>query len=554
MPTVHAFLRWVYLARLTLAAGIFAAALLVWTQPQVAAETTLIATLTLVSALAFTAVSFWQTHVAGKPPDRSFLYAQVVFDVLLVTAVVHVTGGGGSEFAALYVVVIAEGALLLPLPGGFLIGALAALMYFADAEWGGQLTAALGGTPDERTLRTPVLTRMALFAVLALITAWLGERVRRTGSRLGAVESELRQLRLDTGDILRTLDTGVVTVDSAGTLMYLNPAAQSMLGLRGESWLGRPVLDELDRVAAGLASVVDRTLETRRPVPWYETQTKMPPQARLLGVRSAPLERPDQPWVTVIIQDITDGKRVEAANRRADRMAAIAELAASLAHEIKNPLASIRSAVEQLTGNGASLDGEDRDVLGHLVITESDRLSRLLSGFIEFSRVEARGRAAVDLVEAAEKAVEVARQHPDASGGAAIELTASAPIEVQGDADLLQQIVFNLVLNAVQHSPPDSTVSVDVSVADENMLPGTARFSRGAMLRVSDQGPGIRPDMAAHVFDPFITTRVGGSGLGLALVHRAVEAHDGLIFLDDAPGGGAVFTVLLPAQQSQTVP
>jgi two-component system, NtrC family, sensor histidine kinase PilS len=545
------FLRWIYLARLTLAGGIFAAALLVWTQPEVAAETTLIATLALVSALAFTGVSFWQTHLAGQAPDRSFLYAQVVFDVLLVTAVVHVTGGGESEFAALYVVVIAEGALLLPLPGGFLIGALSALLYFADARWGGHLTAALGGTPEERELRAAVLTRMALFAVLALVTAWLGERVRRAGSRVGALESELRQLQLDTGDILRTLDTGVLTVDSSGALMYLNPAAQSLLGLRGESWLGRPALEELDRVAPGLASVVRRTLETRRPVAWYETHTKTPPKLRLLGVRSAPLERSGEPWVTLAVQDITDGKRVEAANRRADRMAAIAELAASLAHEIKNPLASIRSAVEQLTRDGASLAREDRGLLGRLVLTESDRLSRLLSGFIEFSRVEIRDRGAVDLVELAREAVDVARQHPDAATGAVIELNAPEPLEVQGDPDLLHQVVFNLVLNAIQHSPPDGTVRIELSVADEVMLPGTARFSRGAMLRVSDQGPGIRPDLAAHVFDPFITTRTGGSGLGLALVHRAVQAHDGLIFLDDAAGGGTVFTVLLPAQQPQ---
>jgi two-component system, NtrC family, sensor histidine kinase PilS len=546
-----AFLRWVYMARLTLGAGIFAGALLVWTQPEMAAETTMVATLTLVSVLAFTAASFWHTHLAGKVPDRTFLYAQVVFDVLLVTAVVHVTGGGHSEFAALYVVVIAEGALLLPLPGGFLIGALSALLYFADARWGGHVTSVLGGAPEERELRAAVLTRMALFAVLALVTAWLGERLRRTGSRLGAVESELRQLRLDTGDILRTLDAGVLTLDSTGALAYLNPAAQSLLGLRGESWLGRPAVDELDRVAPGLASVVRRTLETRRPVAWFETHSRTPPRVRQLGVRSAPLEREGDPWVTLVVQDITDGKRVEAANRRADRMAAIAELAASLAHEIKNPLASIRSAVEQLTRDGVTLDRRDRGLLGRLVLTESDRLSRLLSGFIEFSRVEIRDRGTIDLVEVAQKAVDVARQHPDAPEGVSIDIVAEDAVEVQGDADLLQQVVFNLVLNAIQHSPPDGTVRVDIGTADDRMLPGTARFAGGAMLRVTDQGPGIRPDLAAHVFDPFITTRAGGSGLGLALVHRAVEAHEGLIFLDDATDGGAVFTVMLPARQPQ---
>jgi two-component system, NtrC family, sensor histidine kinase PilS len=548
------FLRWIYLARLALAGGIFAAALLVWTQPQVTAETTLIATLALFSTIIFTAASFWQTHLSERAPDRSFLYAQVVFDVLLVTAVVHVTGGGESEFSALYVVVIAEGALLLPLPGGFLIGALAALMYFADASWGSHLSAALGGYAEpQQDLRPAVLTRMGLFAVLALVTAWLGERLRRTGTRLGAVESELRQLQLDTSDILRHLDAGVVTVDSRGGLMYMNPAAQSLLGLRPETWLGRPALEELDRAAPGLASVAQRTLASRLPVPWYETHARSPSRLRLLGVRSAPLERAGEPWVTLVIQDITDGKRVEAANRRADRLAAIAGLAASLAHEIKNPLASIRSAVEQLTGEGGRLGRADRGMLGKLVLTESDRLSRLLSGFIEFSRVELRDPAMVDLVEVAEEAVAVARRHPDATTGVAVQFVAAGAVEVQGDSDLLHQVVLNLVLNAIQHSPPGGQVRVELGLAESPALPETARFTRAALLRVADQGPGIRPDAAAHIFDPFFTTRAGGSGLGLALVHRAVEAHDGLILLDEVEGGGAVFTVFFPAQQPQAV-
>jgi two-component system, NtrC family, sensor histidine kinase PilS len=546
-------LRWIYLARLALAAGIFTAAVLVWTQPDVGAETTLVASLALFAAVLFTAGSFWHTHMARKPASRSFLYSQVVFDVLLVTAVVHLTGRGGSEFAALYVVVIAEGALLLPLPGGFLIGALSALLYFADAVWGGSLTEALGGLAADPVLGPTVQTRMALFAALAVVMAILGERLRRTGTRLGAVESELRQLQLDTADILRTLDAGVITVDAGGALVYMNPAAQSLLGLRPESWLGRPVLEPLDHAAPGLASVVERTLATRRPVVWYETHAKAPPRIRLLGVRSTPLERAGEPWVTLVVQDITDGKRVEAANRRADRLGAVAELAASLAHEIKNPLASIRSAVEQLTRQGSRLGAEDRGVLGRLVLGESDRLSRLLSGFIEFSRVEVSERAEVDLATVVREAVEVARRHPDAQDGLAIRVDAPDQATVMGDRDLLHRAVFNLVLNAAQHSPPGGTVHVGLGPIDPGH-PHDGRFDGGVMVRVRDQGPGIPADVATQVFDPFFTTRAGGSGLGLALVHRAVEAHDGIILVDDAEGGGTVFTVLLPAPQPQTEP
>jgi two-component system, NtrC family, sensor histidine kinase PilS len=546
------FLRWVYLARLTLAAGIFVAALRVWTQPEVAPEATLLATLMLVTALGFTVGSFWHTHLARAQPSRNFLYGQVVFDVVLVTAVVHLTGGGLSEFAPLYVLVIAEGALLLPIPGGFLTGALAVALYFADAVWGGEVAGMLGGVAGERELGPGVLTRMALFAVLALVTAWLGERVRRAGTQLGEVESELRQLRLETGDILSALDSGVVTLDEAGRLVYLNPAAEMLLGLRHDEWLGRPALEELDRAAPGTARVVKRTLSSRRAVPWYETHAAGASTLRVLGVRSTPLDRGDDGLVvTLVVQDITDGKRVEAANRRADRLGAVAELAASLAHEIKNPLASIRSAVEQLTRAGGQLRSGDRGVLGSLVLTESDRLSRLLSGFLEFSRVELHERTILDLAQVAGEAVEVVRQHPDAVGGAAVEIEYTGPVQVEGDPDLLHRVVFNLVLNAIQHSPEDASVRVRVADVDERRMPGNIRFSHGAMILVSDRGPGIDPDDVARIFDPFFTTRQGGSGLGLALVHRAVEAHEGVILVDPAEGGGTTFRVYLPARQKQ---
>ncbi|MBW3553005.1 MAG: PAS domain S-box protein, partial [Gemmatimonadetes bacterium] len=327
------FLRWLYLARLTLAGGIFAGALLVWTQPQIAPETTLVAALMLVLSLGFTAISFWYTHVAEQRAGDNFLYAQALFDVLLVTAVVHITGRGESDFAPLYVLVIAEGALLLPLRGGFLVGALATLMYFADAMWGGALGAALGSGAADEGLSADVLIRMVLFGTIALVTAWLGERVRRTGTALGAVESELRQLRLDTSDILSTLDTGVVTVDDEGRLSYINPAAEQLLGMRSRDWLGREALEQIERAAPGMSSVVQRTLARRAPVRWYETHTRATPELRVLGLRSTTLERDEHPWVTVVLQDITDGKRAEALNRRAERLEAVAELAASLAHE-----------------------------------------------------------------------------------------------------------------------------------------------------------------------------------------------------------------------------
>src|SRR5687767_14864432 len=161
-------------------------------------------------ALAFTAWSFWRTHLSQVEPGEAFLYAQVLLDVLLVTATVDITGGEGSSFPPLYILVITEGALLLPLLGGVLMGALASIVYFADITWfhEGRLTGAVG-------------LQIGLFTIVALVTGFVGDRLRRAGAALGEVASELRQLRLDTSDILKTIGTGVLTVDGDGRLAYL---------------------------------------------------------------------------------------------------------------------------------------------------------------------------------------------------------------------------------------------------------------------------------------------------------------------------------------------
>jgi two-component system sensor histidine kinase PilS (NtrC family) len=271
----------------------------------------------------------------------------------------------------------------------------------------------------------------------------------------------------------------------------------------------------------------------------------------VLGVSTTVVERPEPepPSVTAIFQDITGSRRLEALRRRAERLEAVAELSASLAHEIKNPLASIRSATEQLAGDG--IDVEDRRVLSGLVTRESDRLSRLLTEFIDFARVKLRASAPVRAGTIVSHAVELVRAHPDASGREIrLECTAeSAAAEVLGDEDLLHRAFLNLVLNAAQWAGPGGKVQVEADVIQSDLLSAAMSSTRAVRVRVTDTGPGVPPEEVEHVFDPFFTLRPGGTGLGLALVQRAAEAHGGAVFVDEprGEGWGATFTMYLPA-------
>lgn len=524
-------LGWVYLGRVAVGAALAISA------PAGPSGTSLVALLVLLAI--FTAGSYAFTHVRRRQPTGPFLYFQVLFDVLLLSAAVYLTGGQRSIFVPLFILVISAGALLLPtLLGGILIGFLASASYFA---------AAVGAAG---TTEPGVVLLAVLFAIVALVTNYLGDRLRQTGAALGEVQTQLRLLRLDTNDIIDTIGTGILTVDGEGRLAYLNPAAGELLSLSPTVWIDQPILDELDRIAPGLGDVIHRTAANRTPVRRFETRP-LADDAFILGVSTTLLERSgeDRPPVTAIFQDITERKRVESLRRRAERLEAVAELSASLAHEIKNPLASIRSAVEQIASSG--VEPEDARFLGALIVRESDRLSRLLGEFIDFARVKVTAPEPVDFIELVNGVVDVVRTHPDTREHSS-EISFQAPetpVFIRGAEDLLHRAVFNLTLNAVQWAGKGGRIDLSLDEVRSDLLSPALGAFRLVRLAVHDNGPGVSEEIREQIFDPFFTRRSGGTGLGLALVQRAVEAHGGAIFVDNAPNGeaGAVFSLYLPS-------
>ena len=420
-------LRALYLGRFSLATAIFVAAVVVWRAADTTA--TLIATLAFVATLLFTGASLVYSERSGRRLGDTFFYVQMVFDLLLVTTVVHLTQAGThSQLAPLYILVIAVSALLLPPGGVLLIATLGDVLYFA-------VTIA----DRETAFDLPVLVQLVIFGAVALGCGYIGARLRQANAGREEMAAELAAFRLREADIERL-------------------------------------------------------------------------------------------------------------HTRAERLEAVAEMSASLAHEIKNPLASIRSAAELL----AKVPGADDDTrtLTKLVQRESDRLSRLLSEFLDFARTGVTSVRRVDLVDIVRHAAALVAAHPDRPENVAIrELFPSTPLVVVGDDDLLHRAIFNLLLNAVQASPPGGEVRVEATELARHQLPAQGKhFVRGGiMLQVTDQGKGIDESIADRLFEPFVTTKAGGSGLGLSIVHRAVEAHHGFILVDRAGrAGGTKFTVILP--------
>jgi len=603
-------MRWVYVGRLSVATAIFLAAQLVWASAP--STDTRIASLIFAVTMVVTVVSAAYTEVYRAPMGRTFLYLQAVYDLLLVTAVVHVTGGAASQFTLFYILVIASAALLLPIGGGLLVALLGIVCYFAEVLWLSDTAPDLG-----------VWLQLLVFAMVALACGYISARLQEAGEGTAA---ELVFVRLQADDILRNIRSGIITIDEHGVLLYANPAASALLGVPFADLIGTPVLSRVFDVSPAVARALQRAVTDRVRTTRAEEVVQFGDHAFPIGVTTTFADGDsdsDARTATAIFQDISSQKRLESLHVRAGRLEAIAELSASLAHEIKNPLASIRSAVEQLTrmleavtgpladgrvekamaaqraqltgnGNGrsrsvsgrkappsagaggrrsagapgplAELPGSvtpvttaDDDVrtLGGLIVRETDRLARLLTEFLDFARVRVTSTSPVNLSLLVRGAASLAAAHPDVKEGLRVNcVTPEGPVVIDGDEDLLHRAVFNLALNAVQAAPAGGEVRIEVQPLAPDQLPtvvSAEAFEAGAVaVRVIDDGPGIAPDVRDRLFEPFITTKPGGSGLGLSVVHRAIEAHRGLVLVDS--GGetrGTRVTVLLPLVQSR---
>jgi signal transduction histidine kinase len=565
-------LYWIYAARLVIALGVFGAALLVsqefgwWSESFIGGEGTALAVAGLAAAALLTPIAYFWSHRRRVHPEIPFLISQAVLDIFIVNAVVHITGGYASPFVSLFIALAAAYALILPLPAALLVALGTGLVYLVD-----NIVSAPAGA-----ITSLLVVQVAMFTLVAVVTSVIAVRLRLVRDQLGSVEGELRRLALDTADVLRIIPSGVVTVDDHAKLVYQNLAAAELLGVDVGSALGHDVVPVFERRAPELAQAVDETVRHGRRITNREIEIPAPAidAIRQPGAAGGEADRGEAtggtrrkatPTVPVsvssttllgasggasyvfLLQDLRPVRQLEDLRLRTGRLEAVAELSASLAHELKNPLASIRSAVEQLCSRPFNTD-DDR-TLGRLIVRESDRLDAILSEFSDFARVDVSERRPVDVDALIRDVFETARRHPAAGNRATLESERLDDLGgLWGDPELLHRCLLNLVLNALQVGDPDEPVRVRV-VADAlrpDLVPGEISLGNPVRIRVIDDGPGIDPEDLPRIFDPFYTRRPGGSGLGLSIAHRAIQAHGGALLASSVRGEGATFAIVLP--------
>jgi two-component system sensor histidine kinase PilS (NtrC family) len=445
-------------------------------------------------------------------------HAQVAFDMATAGAVVALTGFAESVFVFMFSLGIVNGAILL-----YRRGAVTALASALVAYLGVELLLAPRGAGG---LPWPLLfVHAGAFGATAVLAGYLAEQLRSTGQQLAERESDLAAITALHESIVQSVTSGLLTLDAGGRVTFLNRAGEQLTGLSLREVLGQPGAGRFGAFHRGTAR--------------GETDLDTPAGRRRVGYSTFPLVSPaGAPLGTaVIFQDLTALRAMEERVARTDRLADLGRLAAGLAHELRNPLASMMGSVELL--RAAAVGADDRRLLD-IVLREGSRLAQLVTEFLAFARPAPPRRAPVDLAQLAGETLDAFAHDPSAAG---VEVSRRlAPAPVRADAGQLRGVLWNLLLNAAQAAPPRRAGAPRgaVRVACAPTPEG------GAELSVEDDGPGIAPADRERLFTPFFTTKPEGTGLGLATVHRIVDAHGGTVAVASSPGQGARFTVRLP--------
>ncbi|MGE5049098.1 MAG: two-component system sensor histidine kinase NtrB [Deltaproteobacteria bacterium] len=458
-------------------------------------------------------------------------HLQIAADVVAATGLVYLTGGPESIFTVLYPLAVVSGAISLGRRGAAL-GASASSIAFCLLAWGMQSGLIDRAATDMDRLPIPpgrlaieMAANLSAFLLVGALSAFLAEQLQGARTQLLRSETRLEEIEAIFSAVVRSIASGIITVGEDGRLTYINPAAETLTGLAARSAHGRPLVELLPELAASL----ERPRSRGRPEVRVRAHDG---RVRILGYTAAPLSGREVGGRVILSQDLTELRQMEEAVRRADRLAVVGGLAAGLAHEIRNPLASMCGSIEIL-GGAKGLDDQERRLM-QVVRSEAERLEALVREFLSFARPVSPALQALDARAAVAETAELFSSQL-AERGVELSLVDGPPVWMRADPRQLRQVLWNVLGNAADATPQGGRVEVRL-------------FSAGgqAVLEISDTGVGIAEEDLRRIFDPFFTTKERGTGLGLAIVHRIVEAHGGEVTVRSEPGRGSTFRISLP--------
>ncbi|MEK7338600.1 MAG: ATP-binding protein, partial [candidate division NC10 bacterium] len=385
-----------------------------------------------------------------------------------------------------------------------------------------------------------VFINIAGFFLVALLSSHLAERLRETARRLEERSLDLRTLESLHRDVVANIPSGLMTLDPRGRIVAFNRAAEAITGYAETEVRDRPYEAAGFGEVPGVAAFVERGAPPPALAAAEVTVARRNGVRIPVGISLSPLwdQEGRVRGLVAVFQDLSEKKRIEEQLRRADRLAAVGQLAASIAHEIRNPLAAISGSIQVLQEE-MQPQGQTRQLLD-IVLREADRLKLITGQFLDFVRPGTLLRKEGELVTCLEETVLLLRQRERAGTEVVVDFTPpEGAVVVAADEDHLRQVFWNISLNAVQAMPDGGTLRIDLrDLSADREAPEVA-------VEFADTGGGIRPEDLDRIFEPFFTTKETGTGLGLSIARRIVEELGGRIEVENRPGEGATFRVVL---------
>ncbi len=479
---------------------------------------------------------------------RLFTYMQVTVDIALITVIVYVTGGTESYLQTLYPLSVIGASIMLSRRGGLYAASFSSISYgvLMDTDFYGMLPARLKVFPPSiihpgwEDVFVTVFTNILAFFTVAYLTGYLAERAVKVERKLEEKETDLVKLEGLNRHIVENITSGIMTLDGEGRVTSFNREAESVTGYSFKEVYHRDC-NELfpDMIQSGVraARVGARVEKVFRKKDGTEI---------FLGYSVSQGQGGDVDNI-VIFQDLTRMRAMEEQLRRDEKLKALGELSVGIAHEIRNPLASISGSIQVLKDE-VSLEGENRKLMD-IVLRETNRLNTLITDFLLFARPAREKRDAIELNGIINETLHIFGNSPEAAD---IKVVCDLPgsVFLKGDPRQLGQVFWNLFLNAAHAMSGGGTLTVTSRLSTAPRRGGKSgeddRIQAAASVTVADTGSGIRSEDLHRIFDPFFSTKDSGTGLGLAIVHRIVESHGGRIDVRSRPGAGTVFTIVLP--------
>lgn len=491
-------------------------------------------------------------------------YLQIFSDICIITAILHVTGDLESNYLSLYLVAIILASMLLPRGRVFLVaavsfvfmGSLLEMAYlpvlfpqlarqypFLDflqtsVKMSDDMTS-VQAQAFLNNLQVKIFVSLFGFFAVAYLASYLAESLRKTGAELRDKSGQVASLQAIKENIIQSMRDGLITTDLEGTVQDLNPAGAAILGRRPSELMGRPIVQifpDLPPTNVMTAGVSNPNL--RREIVYGHPRG----ERRILAVAASPLVLSDAGPLGHVysFQDLTEEKRMEAEYRAKDRMASLGRLAAGIAHEIRNPLASIAGSVQLLQGI-AQLD-EDQSKLINIVSRESGRLNKLVSDFLMYSRDHRLDFRDVDMITLLEETLVLIEHHPTFGPKHKVERRFPRKAAMAyADADKMRQVFWNICDNSLKAMPEGGTLTVGVEEAPVGRI----------RVAFSDTGVGLNESQLEKIFEPFQAGFADGTGLGLAIVYQIIRAHQGEIQVKSALGKGTAFFLELPRKMPE---